>query len=94
MVCILQFSAFYGGKKTIGDKAKENISMGIIFALEPILKIFLANIPLIQIIIEQLATLEICERKIPYVIMGRESRSIDLGRTQQTYTNILRLNHW
>ena len=76
-------SAFYGGKKTIGDKAKRKYFHRDYIAARTDFKNFLSKYPSHSNYNRAISYLEICERKIPYVIMGEGIKLDDLGRTQQ-----------
>tara|TARA_S200000501_G_scaffold67635_3_gene59185 strand:+ start:940 stop:2790 length:1851 start_codon:yes stop_codon:yes gene_type:complete len=79
----LTISAFYGGKKTIGDRAKRKYFHRDYITARTEFKDFLYKYPSHSNYSRALNYLEICDRKIPYVIMGEGVKFDDLGKTQQ-----------
>ena len=85
----LTISAFYGGKQTIGDEAKKLYYHRDYISARNEFNRFLKEYPSHAHRNRALEYLEICERKIPYVIMEEGVVLDDKGKTEQALTKYL-----
>ena len=85
----LTISAFYGGKRSIGDEAKKLYYYRDYVSARNEFKRFLKEYPSHANRNRALEYLEICERKIPYVIMEEGVLLDDKGKTEQSLAKYL-----